>query len=278
MKTTTAPASSLRSAARRLAAPRSFRPLPLLRPTAALAAAAILALFSVEATATGCRPFTGKGEAVLVNEVVDGDSLVLQDGTEVRIIGINATEIWGDPHPAPYSRSARRHTRRLLRGSGNRIYLYPGDERHDRYGRSLAHVVLENGRDLGEELLLAGLAAAVFFPPNTYRAECYRRAERLARSHHRGLWSHRDPFQRRFQVIEGKIGHFQRGQGSLVVYIGARKLPVSIITTHWQPDAKEFNLSNLYGRKVRASGWLNRRGHLIVRHPLAFEFLDGKKP
>ena len=287
MKTTTATSCLCPAASpRRLAVSRSLRLRRmsgaaggrLHRSLTALAAALIISLSSANATAAGCSAYIGPGEPVLVREVIDGDSLVLQDGTQVRIIGINATEVWADPHPAPYSRRARRHTRRLLHGSGHRVRLYPGNERHDRYGRLLAHVVLDSGLDLGEELLLAGLAAAVYIPPNTYRAECYRRAERRARSHHRGLWSVEDPFHRRFQVIEGKIRHFQRGQGSMVVYIGAQKLPVAIVTSQWQPDVKEFNLSNLYGRKIRASGWLNRRGHLIVRHPLAFEFLDEKKP
>lgn len=245
---------------------------------AALAATAILALSSAGAAADGCRAYSGPGDPVLVRKVIDGDSLVLQDGTKVRIIGINTTEVWPDPRPAPYSLRARYHSHRLVRDSDHRVHLYPGTERYDRYGRLLAHVVLGNGRDLGEELLLAGLAAAVYIPPNTYRAECYHRAERQARSHHRGLWSVEDPFHRRFQVIEGEIRHFQRGQGSMILYIGAQKLPIAIVTHQWQPNAKEFNLGRLYGRKIRASGWLDRRGHLIVRHPMAFEFLDEKKP
>ena len=267
------------SSSRWLAILRSLRLMRLSRPAsaglhrplstlaAALATTAILSLSSASALADVCRPYSGPREAVLVREAIDGDSLVLRDGTQVRIIGINTTEISGKLQPAPYSLRARRHVRRRLRDSDHRIYLYPGSEKHDRYGRRLAYVVLEDGRDLGEDLLLAGLAAAVYIPPNTYRAECYRNAERRARSYRRGLWSTDSPFHRRFQVIEGKIRHFQRGQGSLVVYIGAQKLPVSILTRQWQPDPGEFNLSNLYGRKVRVSGWLNQRGHLIVRHP-----------
>ena len=268
MKTTAPPRS-----------PRPFRPLSRVAAAhAALLIVVVLALASAGAAASDCSPFSTQSELVLVREVVDGDSLVLEDGTKVRIIGINSTEIWGDPHPAPYSHRARRHAHRLIRSSGRRVRLYPGAEKHDRYGRTLAHVVLEDGSDLSEVLLLAGMAAAIYVPPNTDRANCYHRAERLARRHHRGLWSVKNAFHRRFQVVEGKVGHFQRGHGSMVVHVGARQLPVVILTNNWQPDSEVFTLSKLHGRKVRASGWLNRRGHMIVRHPLAFEFLDEEQP
>ncbi|MCC6743623.1 MAG: thermonuclease family protein [Acidobacteria bacterium] len=124
--------------------------------------------------------FTGK-----VVAVADGDTITVLRGREqirVRLYGVDAPED-GDP----YSRVAKRTTSDLV--SGRTIRVDPVDT--DRYGRVVARVTTDDGRDLGQELVRSGLAW-------WYRRYAdddgeLTRLEAEARSARRGLWADPNP-------------------------------------------------------------------------------------
>ncbi|HEY9148940.1 MAG TPA: thermonuclease family protein, partial [Gammaproteobacteria bacterium] len=120
------------------------------------------------------------GESVAVDYVYDGDTLRLEDGRKVRFIGINTPEIKRDGSPSePFSRAARKRVVALT--GGDAMVLRLDQERHDRYGRLLAHPYLADGRSLSKLLLQEGLAAAVVVPPNLWHSDCYLQQEQAAR-------------------------------------------------------------------------------------------------
>lgn len=59
----------------------------------------------------------------------------------------------------------------------------------DRYGRTLAYVVLPDGRIANEELLRAGVAVVAVYPPNVRHVDRFRTVLDEARSMGRGLWA-----------------------------------------------------------------------------------------
>ena len=58
----------------------------------------------------------------------------------------------------------------------------------DKYGRLLGYVYLPDGRMLNEEIVKAGYANLMTYPPNVKHQERFLKAYREARENRRGLW------------------------------------------------------------------------------------------
>ena len=121
---------------------------------------------------------------VTVVRVVDGDTIDLEDGRRVRIIGVDAPELSVDEC---FADDAREYLTELVLGRG---VLLTRDEAacEDRYGRTLAHVETPDG-DAAQLLVTRGYACAYYFPPagKDVRADLADREAR-ARYDKRGLW------------------------------------------------------------------------------------------
>ncbi len=132
-------------------------------------------------------PELGGGFSAQVEHVYDGDTLRLSDGRKVRLIGVNTPELGRDGRPdEPYSQAARRLLQQLV--AKQQIYVLPGVEPRDRYGRVLAHVYLQDGRLVAEELVRAGLGHALAVGGNSRLAPCLFDAEREVRKTSEHLW------------------------------------------------------------------------------------------
>ena len=91
-----------------------------------------------------------------VQRVVDGDTFLLDDGTRVRLQGVDAPESVKPDHPVePFGREASRFAKRFLAPGVVRLEF--DGELYDRHGRLLAYVWCGD-RMLNEELLREGLA------------------------------------------------------------------------------------------------------------------------
>lgn len=220
---------------------------------------------------------------VQVEQVVDGDTLILVDGRHVRLIGMNAPETGKDgAADEPLAQAARIELERLVRGRD--IVLLPGRETHDHYGRLLAHVQLPDGRNVQELLLGAGMGAAVAIPPNLSHQAEYQLAERRARGAGLGIW--RDPYyqpvaaeglgpgHRGFRFVTGRVQKVWRSQKYVHVEIGPR-LDVLVPLQ----DLGFFNTvpEALAGKRVVVRGWLSSHGgafQLRVRHPAMLGVID----
>lgn len=194
-----------------------LRILPLFFPVAAtLACAPVLA--------QDCR-LDQAATATQVTHVHDGDTLRLTDGRNVRLIGIDTPELGRQGQAnQPYAEKARNHLRQLLARHDKHVLLRYGHERRDRYGRTLAHVFLPDGRSVAENLLERGLATALKVSPNTWNLDCYFAVESQARDRRIGIWSQAglQPLaasrvtrsDEGYRVIQGVITRLSSGGGA----------------------------------------------------------------
>lgn len=125
---------------------------------------------------------------VRVERVVDGDTLKLDGGVRVRLMGIDTPEIAHDGQPdEPWGREAAEWLKQRL--TGKRVRLEYDREREDRYGRTLAFVYLGDVL-INEEIVREGFGRAETRYP--YSSEMKRRltaAEDEARAAGRRMWS-----------------------------------------------------------------------------------------
>ena len=148
-----------------------------------------------------------------VTRIVDGDTLVLDGGHNVRLIGVDTPEEYpcrklendaarsGLPERTiiQMGRAATRFVVSRVHGRAARIELDPANRtrRHrDRYGRHLAYVFLipsqgTSGKDvfLNRELVRYGYARTTSFP-HPHQKD-FRRLERRAKRTRVGLWAER---------------------------------------------------------------------------------------
>lgn len=223
------------------------------------------------------------GEPVQVAQVIDGDSLRLRDGREVRLIGINAPEFGKDGQPdEPLAREARALLAQLV--AGKELRLRYGPERHDRYRRTLAHLELPDDGGIEEVLLRQGLAVAIAVPPNLAHVDAYRHAEAEARRAGRGLWAHpyfqpRDPAllganDAGFRFVRGRVQRLGHGRDTIYLDL-AERFALAIPRQHWHYFGGEPQ--RLVGKQVIARGWVTpyKRGlRLALPHPAMLEVVD----
>lgn len=133
--------------------------------------------------------------------VADGDTLKLDGGETVRLIGVDAPEsdnnrkLREDIYRAGGSIRERDMVRLGAAASdfarglalGRRCWLEYEGEGADQYGRTLAYVHLEDGRILNEEVIFQGYGKAYLGFPFKYRRR-YVLLQADARVNQRGLW------------------------------------------------------------------------------------------
>ena len=160
--------------------------------------------------------------------IIDGDTIDIANGKRIRLIGINTPEIgYRGKSSERFAAEAKQAISAMLRSSAYRIKLQFGQERYDRYGRTLAHVFLADGRNIAEQLLLQGLAVRVAFPPNLWGQDCYHSSERQARRVKKALWRDNitpvgqlQPGQRGFQIVRGEVTRIGQSKKSIWLNLG----------------------------------------------------------
>jgi endonuclease YncB( thermonuclease family) len=108
----------------------------------------------------------------VVSCVIDGDTIKLEGGEKVRLVGINAPELHSsDPVERMRAERAREFVDNFC-PPGSEVGLNVDDlEPRDRYGRTLALVYVRvDGlwMNLNAELLRRGLAEVLFLPPSEF--------------------------------------------------------------------------------------------------------------
>lgn len=237
----------------------------------------VLALLLASLTATAGT------EGVTVRYVVDGDSVILSDQRQVRLIGINAPEFGKDGRPdEPLAAAARDRLRELVQGKDVRLVLE--EEQRDHYGRWLAHLQLPDDTRVEETLLKEGLAAAIAIPPNVSQVHRLFAAEAMARATQRGIWglAYSRPLPAEslasahtgFRFVRGQITHVGRSRKYVYLDMGPQ-FAVRIGHADWkryfrgQPE-------DWRGTRIEARGWIseqNGRLHMGTGHPAMLQRL-----
>ncbi len=246
----------------------------------------------------------------LPREVVDGDTLVLADGRQVRLVGIQAPKLplgragfreW------PLAREAKAALEALvglsgvglpgvglpgagLPGQPKRLRLAYGGRRTDRHGRLLAHLFDLTGRWIQGGLLARGMARVYSFADNRARISDMLAIERRARAAKRGIWGHphyrviahleADRFLDSFQLVEGTVvrGAQVRGRGYLNFGEDWRRDFTIFISRRARKRFERAGLDpeSYSGKRVRVRGWIKSyNGPMIeATHPEQIEVLE----
>lgn len=219
-------------------------------------------------------------DQVTVRYVYDGDTVQLDDGRRVRFIGINTPEREHDDRPAEaYAERARQRLVQWQQASNQWQLVYDKD-RHDRYGRVLAHVFDRQGRNITQQLLREGAGQLLVIPPNLKYLDCYRRAQQAARLNHSGLWAlpeyqplavqQLQAFARGYHIVTGKLSRIGESRSSLWLNLG-RSFALRIKKTELSYFDRQA-LEKQVGETISAQGWIYQyRGQLRMRlrHPAA---------
>ena len=248
------------------------------------------ALANATITAAQHRPAPQPVISGTVQSIVDGDTLILRSGVQVRLVGIQAPKLplgrrgftaW------PLASEAKTALARLT--SGKTLTLSYTGRKSDRHGRLLAHLTTEDGTWVQGVLLRSGMARVYTFPDNRGRAAEMLAFEKSARAARRGIWDQSyyrirtaDDLRRdmgTFQVIEGIVIKAAIVRGRAYLNFGQNwrtDFTISISPKwrrrHWRDGPA---VADYEGCKIRVRGWLKfYNGPLIeATHPEQIEIL-----
>ena len=209
-------------------------------------------------------------DSATVQRVVDGDTLRLSDGRNVRMIGLNTPELGKQGRSdEPFAVAARKRLEALVAESDGRVGLRLGAQSKDHYGRTLAHVFSTKGENLEAQMLADGLGFQVAVAPNVDLVDCQQAAERRARQAGLGLWK-RSPVLKAeqiersgFAVVSGRVSKVQRNRGG--IWIELQDKLVLRVAPNLLDRFDAASLQALNGRQIEARGWVvdrSRRGGL----------------
>jgi len=220
---------------------------------------------------------------VRVKKVVDGDTVRLENGKLVRLLGINTPERTYDDQPAdPFSLEATLLLQELV--EGREVVLTPGREKKDKYGRLLGYLNLLDGSDVQQQLIKRGYAFVVAFPPDIDRLKQFVPLEKTARKQKKGVWG--DSFYTPvppedhvsldggFRLVTGKITKVGSSKKNVRLSIGS-DLVVGVRHSAWN-EFWQIAPESLLGQTVVARGWISKGSkgdpaYLRIRHPAMME-------
>ncbi len=234
-------------------------------------------------------------EIARVTAIVDGDTVILADGRQIRLVGIQAPklplgragfEAW------PLAEAAKAALSVI--SLGREVRLAYGGRRGDRHGRVLAHLTDNTGgREFGGwiqgALLERGMARVYSFQDNRALVPEMLALEAAARDNRRGIWA--DPFYDirtpeaadrylgRFELIQGRVRDVAIVRGRVYLNFGADWR--SDFTATLAPkvrrlfESEQIDPNTYRGRIVRVRGWLKSwNGPMVeITHPEQIEVI-----
>jgi endonuclease YncB( thermonuclease family) len=216
-----------------------------------------------------CKPATLA--TAQVRSAIDGRTVQLTDGREVRLAGIEV--------PQKHDSAAKLALESLA--SGRDVALLRLGAESDRYGRVVALVsagpAAEIGHSVQRALLVEGLARMTANIGDSACAASLLEAERIARAAGLGLWA--DPYyvirhaedpagilavRGRFAVVEGKVLSVRESGATIYVNFGRRWSDDFTVTVQKRNQryftAAGLELKKLAGEHVRVRGTIEERG------------------
>lgn len=238
-----------------------------------------------------------RGSVHTVNEVLDAETIRLDDTRLVRLIG--ALPLTAPAAAArsgtPPDEQAKSTLADLAIGRSARLY-YPSVDR-DRYGRTLAHVIVEAGPNesiwIQRHLITTGHARAYVLPGSAECIDTLIAHESAARNAGLGLWalaahrpisSWRTRHLRRvagtFQLVEGHVSRVGTSRGNVYLNFGRnRRFAFTAFIARASLNGQRSwlqELKNLEGRRIRVRGWIEIHNgpYIEVTHPNQIELLE----
>jgi micrococcal nuclease len=213
-----------------------------------------------------------------VKKVFDGDTLLLEDGRKVRLLGVNTPEVEHRNQPEQAGgEEAKRWLAAKLQNC--KVRLEADAEAADKYGRTLAHVFTDQKEHINLQLVEQGLAAVSIYPPNLLYVDRLVEAERRAERSRLGIWRRPEyaPVPAERLPAAGHPG-WTRVIGRVVDLRRSRKFVYLKFSDKFEARIEKQglpmfpDLSGYLGRPVEVRGWLNKyKGgySMLIRHPSA---------
>lgn len=227
------------------------------------------------------------GETGVVAVVVDGDTVRLKnDTTDIRLIGLQAPKLplgrkgfkaW------PLADDAQQALQTLVQGRTVTVRL--GTVARDRYGRTLAHLVRDDGLWVQGEMLRLGMARVYTFPDNRALASEMLALEAQARAAKRGIWAHpfyavRDALsptlsddKGTFQIVAGTVREAAKTKDRIYLNFTddfRTDFTVAIEKRDWRTfESAGVDVLKWQGQRIEARGWLSSRNGPMIEatHP-----------
>jgi micrococcal nuclease len=136
------------------------------------------------------------GRWAIVAKVVDGDTVELEGGEKVRLIGVNTPEtVKPDSLEQPYGKEASGFTKSQI--EGKKVFVETDVQEKDNYGRTLAYIYLQKPKTEEEiekymfnaTLLREGYAQLMTIPPNSKHTDLFVKEQKAAREAGKGIWA-----------------------------------------------------------------------------------------
>lgn len=231
-----------------------------------------------------------EGGAGVAGLVVDGDTLTLEDGRRIRLVGIQAPKLpLGRAHVKRQPLADRAKSVLEDIALGKQVRLSYGGQRVDRHGRLLAHLHTPSGEWIQGRLLELGLARVYSFRDNRTWVGRMLALEDKARRARRGIWG-LDYYRVRtpdetfrlvdtFQLVQGRVVSAAKVRGRIYLNFGEdwrRDYTVTVSKRDLRAFAeKGLDPLSWRGRVIRVRGWLHwRNGPMIdASHPEQIEVM-----
>jgi endonuclease YncB( thermonuclease family) len=252
------------------------------------------------------------GRTGIVAAILSGDTVDLETGERVRLAGLQAPKLGttsqkkprGDePRYQPWPLASEASARLGELVLGKRVRLLLPDDPEDRWGRILAHLVLESDRAVSSDetettdgdwvqgrLLMEGMARVQTYPRTANGARAMLDLERTARAADLGIWA--DPFYRvrnpdetwddldSVQLVEGRVVDAAEVRGT--GYLNFGRDWRRDFTFRIKPKAKRLfrrsgiDIKALTRKRVRGRGWVfpNNGPMIDLTHPEQLEVLE----
>ncbi len=207
------------------------------------------------------------GSTATVAAVRDGRTLMLSDGREMRLAGIE---------------TAGRGAEALRALADGRILHLGSSPVTDRYGRLVAYAALPgSGQTFQETLLTQGEVLVSARIGDKACAETLFAAEKAARMAKRGLWADPnfaplssenlpglDAARGRFALVEGRVLSVRESGATIYVNFGrrwTRDFTVTLLKRQQRTFAAAgLDVKQIEGRRIRVRGVIERRGGPII--------------
>ena len=168
---------------------------------------------------------------IKVVEVIDGDTVRLENGKVLRYIGIDTPELRKKVEdrwiysPAPFAEEAKEYNRKLVEGRYVRVEF--DVKKTDEYGRLLGYIFVDN-TFVNAKLLEEGLAVLYTQPPNVKYVDLFVKLQKKARKEKKGLWgsykvidaSSAYKFIGQIRTVKGKVLSTYRSHNCIFLNFG----------------------------------------------------------
>ncbi len=233
-----------------------------------------------------------------VAQVIDGQTVRLDDASEVRLIGALAPQTprwWKKDAAWPPALRARLVLEKLIGSSKVELRFAPREEQRDRHERYLAQMFVQRGNEriwAQGRMIAEGSSQAYSLKGHRACARALQEKEQSARTARSGFWR-----KGRYRVLQAtntdilskRSGSFQLVEGTVRSVGKVSQWTFLNFDTDWRKDftvairagdrrnfqASNMALEELEGKEVRVRGWIERWNGPVIKatHPEQIEIL-----